>query len=392
MTRQQVSRWARRFVVTSASFLVLWQAALVVGVPRRTSVTLGLFGFVLHMVFGKAYSLVPSYFDRQLAVGWAPGVQYPLTTLGALGLAVAGVPGVPDVVGSLGAVLWTAGVVVFLGAVGWTIRDNPTGRETATGAANAEREPVDRVANGFVPVALVYLALGTYATLAGEVGLPVLVDGYRPRATHLLGAGTATLLVFALGFRLLPRFMVATPPRPLVYGVLPAGALAPLLLAVSLPTGTPFVAAAALQALAVVGYATTIGVLFHRSDRRRVGFYAVLVGALAGVLAVLLGLHFAASGPTTGLVTAHYRLTLLGFLGLTVVGVAFQFYPPAAAPGRTGSDRFALACIALLAGGLAIQVVSLAIPVPALEPVGAFASLLGALGYWWLLVSLFRSR
>ena len=81
MTREQVSRWARRYVLVSAGFLVGWQAALVAGVGRRASVTLGLFGFVLHMVFGKAYSLVPAYFDRELAFPRAPAVSLPVGTV-----------------------------------------------------------------------------------------------------------------------------------------------------------------------------------------------------------------------------------------------------------------------------------------------------------------------
>jgi len=393
MTREQVSRWARRYVVASASLLVLWQAALVAGVPRRTSVTLGLFGFVLHMVFGKAYSLVPSYFDRQLAVGWAPGVQFPLTVLGTLLLAAAPLTGIPTAPSATaGAVLWAAGVGVFVGALAWTIRGNPTGGETATGGVNQDRQGVDRFANAFVPVALAYLVLGTYATLATHTPLPVLVDGYPPRATHLLGAGTATLLVFALGFRLLPRFLVTDPPRNLVRIVLPAGAIAPLLLAISLPAGGLFPPAALLEATAVVGFAIAYIVLFRRAERRRVGFYGVLLGSIAGSAAVLFGLHFATAGPTPALVTAHYRLTLLGFLGLSIVGVAFQFYPPNAGTFPVANDRTGFAAIGGLAAGLLLQVGGLGATIPAVATLGAVVSTAGSLCYWYLLVQLFRER
>lgn len=393
MTTAQVSRWARRYVVASASFLVGWQAAILLGLPRRTVVALGLYGFVLHVVFGKAYSLVPVYFDRQLAWGWAPGLQFPFTVLGTLGLAVAPLAGVPSrPSASVGAVLWTLGVAVFVAALGWTIRDNPTGRETATGGVNQDRESVDRFANAFVPIVLAYLVLGTYTTLAANTALPPLVDGYAPRATHLLGAGTATLLVFAIGFRLLPRFLVATPPRTAVRLVLPTGAVAPLALAISLPGGRLFPIAALLQATAVVGFAIAVAWLYQRSDRRRVGFYGVLAGALFGVLGVLLGLHFAFDSPTAPLVTAHYRLTLLGFLGLTIVGIAFQFYPPNAGTFRGANDRTAGVAIGALGTGLALQVVGLAARLAVVELVGALLCLVGALGYWYLLVGLFRER
>ena len=393
MSREQVSRWARRYVVASASFLVLWQAGLLLAIPRRTSVTLGLFGFVLHMVFGKAYSLVPSYFDRQLTWGWAPGVQFPLTTLGTVGLATAPLSGVPtDPFATAGAVLWALGVAIFLAALLWTIRSNLTGSETATGGVNEERQPVDRFANAFVPVALAYLALGTYATLAAQTGLPALVDGYAPRATHLLGAGTATLLVFAIGFRLLPRFMVATPSRWLVQVVLPSGAIAPLLLAISLPSGPLFPVAALLQAVAIAGFAIAVGRMYRVSDRRRVGFYAVLAGAGFGVLGVLLGLHFAFTGQTADLVTVHYRVNLLGFLGLTIVGVAFQFYPPNAGTFPGATDRTARGVILGLVTGLGLQVVGVVTAATVVHHIGAILALGGALGYAYLLVRLFRER
>jgi hypothetical protein len=82
MTAASVSKWARWFVIASVSFLVVWQLAALAGVPRRTEVVLGVYGFVLHMVFGKAYSLLPAYFDRSLSPTWGPGVHLPATVAG----------------------------------------------------------------------------------------------------------------------------------------------------------------------------------------------------------------------------------------------------------------------------------------------------------------------
>ncbi|WP_248910265.1 hypothetical protein [Halocatena marina] len=79
---ETVSRWARRYVIVSALFLILWQGAALVGISRQTEVLLGVFGFVLHTIFGKAYSLIPSYFNRQLTIVPAPMVQFPLTVVG----------------------------------------------------------------------------------------------------------------------------------------------------------------------------------------------------------------------------------------------------------------------------------------------------------------------
>jgi len=395
---ERSSRWARRFVLAGAAFLLVWQAGELAGVARRTGVTLGLLGFVFHTVFGKAYSLVPTYFDRDLATTRLMPAQLGLSIAGTALLAVAGefpdaaVASVGVSAGAAGAVLWAGGVAVFLGTIGWTVRDNLSGAETGTGEHNADRRAVDRLANLFVPVALLYLGIGSYALLAAETGVPTLVDGYPPRATHLLAAGSGALLVFAVGFRLLPRFLVAAPPRPLVALVLPTGALGPALLAVDLPAGRWFRAGAALQALAVGGFAVAFWVLYARSDRRRVGFYGVLVATVAGLLAVALGLAFAVDAPTADLVSAHRRLTVLGFLGLTIVGVSYQFYPPGVGTFPGAGGRTALVAIALLFGGLLVETGGLAADVGLVTLAGRAAGVAGAATHLFLLAGLFRER
>jgi hypothetical protein len=293
MAADAVTRWARRFLAASAAFLVAWQVAALAGLPRATGVTLAVHGFVLHAVFGKAYSLVPSYFDRTLAVPRAPAIHLSLSALGAVGLAVGPLAGVPDPIGTAGATLWVGGVAAFVGSLAWTVRDNPTGRETGTGGPNAHREPIDRYANAFVPVALAYLLVGSYATLATRAGGPWPGSlGAAPTA-HLLAAGVATLTVFAVGFRLFPRFLVAAPTRALVAVVLPAGALGPATLAGSFYGGTWFRVGALLEAVAVLGFGAAYAALFARSERRRVGLYGPLVGVACGAAGVALGLHFA---------------------------------------------------------------------------------------------------
>lgn len=387
-----VSRWARRYVGVAVASLLAWQVGLLVGVPRGTEVALGLYGFVLHVVFGKAYSLVPSYFDRELAEPRAAVVQLPLTAVGVACLALAPLSGAPDWLDAAGAVLWAAGVAVFVGALAWTVRDNLTGAETGTGGPNAHRAGVDRAANAVVPVALAYLLLGSYGTLALAGLVPPVFDGYPPRVTHLLGTGTATLLVFGLGARLLPRFLVTEPPKPLVAVALPAGAVGPLLLAATLPAGDWFHLAAAVEAVAVVGYAALVGALFVRSDRRRTALYGVVLGAAGGVAAVTLGSWFAFVGLDAALIEAHRRVTLLGFLGLTVVGVSLQFYPPNVGRWPGCDDRTALAAMGLLAAGVAVQATGVALVAGAVELVGVGLALAGALAYGYLLAGAFATR
>lgn len=392
MTATTVSRWTRRYVIVSALFLVFWQSAALVGLPQQTEVLLGIYGFVLHMIFGKAYSLIPSYFNRQLTPDPAPMIQFPLTVVGTSCLIGASLMGGPDWIGAVGAILWGIGVAVFLSALLWTIRENLTGRETATGQSNVDRRPIDRLANGFIPVALLYLLAGSYETVAIYGGLPTLFDGYFPRVAHLLTAGTAALLIFALGFRLLPRFLVASPPRSLVTVVLPAGAFGPVLLASYLYGGRWFQLGAIIETIAVIGYALTYGILFMRSERRRVGFYGVLAGAGSGVLGVSLGISFAFGQPTSSLVHAHFRLNVLGFLGLTIIGIAYQFYPPAIGTLRGASYRTARVSIATIAGGLLFQVIGFIGQVPFVIQVGELLTFIGTLMYAYLLIAVFQTR
>lgn len=388
---RSVSRWERGFVVASTICLIVWQLAVLVGVPRRSSVTLGLFGFVFHMVFGKAYSLIPSYFDRELAVSQAPALHLPLAVVGTAMLAVAPLT---DRLASVGAVLWTTGIGIFLGTIGWTIRDNLTGRETGTGDHNADRRSVDRLANAVVPIALAYLAAGTYGLLATHLSLPTGFDGSVPQLSHLLTAGTAGLLIFGVGFRLLPRFLGTAPPEWLVGLVLSTGVLGPGLIAAGLSSGRLLLVGALFETVALTGFAAGFGWLFYRSERRRIGFYGVLGGSLAGLGLVGLGGWFALApgNRSTLLVTAHYRLAILGFLGLTIVGVAFQFYPPGIARFPAAGDRFAAGVLVALAGGLAIEVSGYLIDTENLMIVGQTLGVAGAIGYAYLLLGLFFQR
>ncbi|GGK70484.1 hypothetical protein [Haloarcula sebkhae] len=384
MRPERVSRW---FVTVSALFFVGFHAAMAAAAPRRIVVTLGLYGFVLHVLFGKAYALVPSYFDRDLAWERGPAVQFPLSALGTTGLALA--PLGPPWLRPVGTTLWAGGVAVFLGTLGWTIRDNVTGAATGTGGANTHREPVDRTANVAVPVALGYLALAAGGALAIAAGFgPVLPQ----QLSHLLAAGTAALFVFGVGFRLFPRFLVAEVPRPVVAVVVAAGAVGPALLGFGLFDRRLLLAGGIVEAIAVVGFALSYVVLFRRSERHRVGFYAVLVAVVAGVVGIGLGLTLAVTGRSPALVSAHYRAMLAGFLGLTVVGAAFQFYPPAVGVWPYANNRTALVTIGLLGGGIGIQLLGLISRFGWIISVGTAAGALGALLYTYLLLAAFARR
>ena len=390
MSAPQVSQWSRRFVAAGALWFVAFAAAALLGLGRRPEVVLALYGFVLHTVFGKSYALVPSYFDRSLSVPRAPAVQFPLSTVGVGALAVGTLTGVPNGVSTVGTVSWFLGVLVWIGALGWTVRDNLTGAETGTGEHQAERRPIDRAANAAVPLVALSVLAGSYELLAAAVGLPTLLGGATPRISHLLGAGGATLLVVAVGCRLFPRFLVAHPPRALVAVAVPACAIGPTLLAAGLYDGTLLAVAAGIEGTGIVGFALLYAVLYARSDRDRVGLTIALLGVLAGVAVVALAAHLVFAGRSTAVIRLHYRIALAGFLGLVIVGAAVQFYPPTVGTWPGSSDRTALAVVGLIAGGLVAQIAGLAVA-PA-TAVGEVAVLAGTGGYAYLLGSAFVAR
>lgn len=389
-TGATLSRWTRRFVVTGIAWFVCWQFAVATGGGRRVAVVLGLYGFVFHVLFGKAYALVPAYFDRELAVPRAPAVHLPLATGGTAAMAL-------DAYGfrawgDAGALAWAVGCLVFVAAIAWSVRDNVTGGETGTADSKAEFRGTDRVANGFVPVGLGYLLAGALLPVADSAGLAVPVGRGGPPVTHLLAAGGVALLLFAVGFRLLPRFLVVRPRLPVVGVVLTAGSVGPLMLVASFGGGWPFRVGAALEAVALVGFAGAYLDLFARSDRRRVGLYVVGAAAVAGAGLAVLGLALAFHGSDAAVAEAHARIALLGFLGLAIVGVSYQFYPPGVASVPGIDDRTAGAAAALLAVGLVVEVGGLlADHAPAVDA-GRWVAVLGALCYAVVLVAVFAAR
>lgn len=384
------------FLAVGLAAFVAWQAAVLAGLGRRVAVALGLLGFVLHVVFAKGYTLVPSYFARRLQFERLPYVHLACSASGTVALALAAAGVRRPTLGAAGGALWLAGVVLFVGMLAWTLRGNPTGRETGTGDARAAWRPVDRVANLAAPVALAYLLAGSYALAAPHLGLPTVFDGYPPRATHLLAAGGAAVLVVAVGFRLFGRLLGVRPPLVAALVVVPAAALGPVLVAATLPAGPWFPVAAAVEAVGVVGFAATYLWLFWRSSMRRAGHVAVALACLAGVAGVALGVHAAVAGPTGGTLAAHARLNLLGFLGLTVVGATYLFYPPTSAQFVGGSERTAFAAVALLAGGLAVEAGAHAVGpaglTTALVTAGRAVAFLGALGYAGLVGGMLRQQ
>lgn len=407
MFRYAVGRWSRAFTAASLAFLVLWRTAAAASglastdlfppwaasvspsVPHRSVVTLAVLGFVCHLVFGKAYLLVPSYYQRVHPPSRVPGVHLALTGAGALLLAAGPLAGVPDAAADWGALAWAAGVAAFLGSLARSLR----GALAATGLLGDAATASERAAMAVLPVPFAYLAAGAYGTVALHWPVPLAAAATPARVTHLYAAGLAALLVFALGVRLLPRFLDAEPTPLLTVPTLAAGAVGPGLLAASLWEGALFRVAAALETVAVTGFALQTAVVCARSDRRTVGLYGVLAGALVGVAGVVTAAGVAAGWVSPALVAAHASLALGGFLAVTALGFLVQFYPPAGGEGSTGANALTGAMLAAFGGGVALEAVGSVAAGPGGGEVaagGTLVSLAGAVGIAGLVATRLR--
>ncbi len=387
-----MERASRLYVTTGATFFVAWTLAAVLGAPARTQTVLAVMGFVLHVAFGKSMTLVPSYFESELRYPGAPFLQYPLTAGGAALLAWSSAGSGREVFAATAAAMWLSGVLVFAASLLSSVAGGYLRRETGTAESKQELRKVDLAANLFAPFAFVYLVLGSYEVLALDTGLPPVFDGYPPAAYHLLAAGFAAMLVFSVGFRLLPRLMKGRPSVLSVAPVLAAGALAPPLVSLGF-TREPFLQiGGALLAFAVAGFAAVVLRIYLKSDSSRVGADAVAVAAVAGVTGVSIGLYMAFYGVDTALLRLHYRFNLAGFLGLTIVGVAYHLYPPAVSRLPYAGDRAARFSVASVAGGLVLEAVGGLTDVSAASKLGEAAVLAGSLVFLYLVVGVMTSR
>ncbi len=354
MAQRDIGKRSRRYFLLGVVFLVLWGIGLRFSWNEGVITILGVFGFVLHFIFGKAYTLIPTYFERDLAYPPVLSIQLPFTVFGVVFLSMSMADPDFPLWGYLGASLWFIGVSIFVGHILFTIRDNLSGADTGTSESKMELSRIDRVSNAFIPIALLYLFIGSVGMLGVKDVIPFpSVFGF-PGVIHLTAAGTAALMVFAIGFRLLPRFMATRPPGYSVYLVLPPAAIAPLILSLEIPGGDYLWIGGLLETGAVVIYSIAVLWMFRETDRDRVGFYGVVGGGLMGVVALMIALHFSLGVPV-GLLYLHPRVNVLGFLGLTIFGVMYQFYPPKVGGFPGARDSYAFISMALVFIGLFIE-------------------------------------
>lgn len=377
-------RWTRRFAIVSGGSFVAYLLTLLVDGGRRPAVLFGLYGFVLPMIFGMGYLLLPPYVGRTLVDARLAGVHFVLASLG-VGLLVVG--WLRDGVGTLftvGAICWALGVATFVGSLLATVGPVLAADPAAAFRFGDRPQRSTRLATAMLPVAIGYLLVGTVALLATT---PVLEAGSVAPAqgSHYYAVGFGALLVFALGARLLIGFYHVTPPRALVRTTLLSGALAPIGLGTFLRREPWFSLGAIAAGIAMTGYLILVAFVAIETDRSRVELAGILCGALAGAVAVAVAASLAFDAGLPRAVTLHWTFVLGGFFPLTIVGYAFQFFPVTSGrfPGATA--RGVAATIGLLTAGVSAQGLGIGWRLGSVRTVGIALSLLGAFGYLYLL-------
>lgn len=385
-----ISQWTHRFAVLSALAMIGLQGLLIGNPPVRLIATAGLFGAVFPMIFGMGYLLFPSYVGETLSTAWAPGIHF-LLAVGGGGLLIATRRGLLDSPAQLlGAILWAAGVAVFLGTIGWSIApaaELPT--DLKAGVRNRAQRS-SRLGLLAVPIAMGYLILGTVALLARAVRGGGYFDVSAPAVIHLFGTGVVVLLILALGLKLLVGFLHVTPPHSLSWVALSCGAVAPAILAGSFYRPPLFLVGAGLEGVAVISYAVLIAVVGLRADRRRTGFVGLAIGAIAGVTAVGIAIANALDLGWAPGIRAHVVLVINGFILSTIIGYAYQFFPVPNGQFWGASDRTATGTILLFGLGTALVVTGDTAELDIVSVLGVILTIGGTGGYAYLLIQRFR--
>ncbi|MFC6766195.1 hypothetical protein [Natrinema soli] len=380
-----VSRWTHAFAVASALGMVGLQATYLLDWPLRAIGLFGLLGAVLPMTFGMAYLLLPAYVGTTLATHRLPGVHLVVSYAGAAVLVAGQLTTLPRLLVVAGTTLWSLGVGCFLGALGKTI--GPALRANPSVVIRSRDRPQrsTRAATATVPLAILYLAIGTIALLARASSAPAIPGTTIPGVVHFYAVGFAAVLIISLGARLLVGFFHVVPPRPLTWGALGGSVVAPALIAGGFWTWPLFQVGAVVLAFGVLCYLGMVAVVAVRTDRRRIGLVGVLSGAFAGAGGVLVAATVAIDGGAAWPIEAHVPLVLDGFLLLTIIGYAYEFFPIGTGQFTGASDRVGLAAIVILGGGVLLRAVAPPLSVPLVGDIGAALGIVGTSVYAYVL-------
>jgi len=380
-----VSRWTHAFTVASALGMVGLQATYLLDWPIRAIGLFGLLGAVLPMTFGMAYLLLPAYVGTTLATPRLPGVHFVVSYAGAAVLVTGQLTTLPRLLVVAGATLWSIGVACFLAALGTTVVPVLQADPSVVIRSRDRPQRSTRVATATVPLAILYLAVGTIALLAKWFDIPAVPGASIPGIVHYYAVGFAVLLIVSLGARLLVGFFHVVPPRPLTWGALGGGVVAPAFIAGGFWVWPLFQVGAVVLAFGVLCYLGMVAAVVARTERRRVGLVGILAGAFAGAGGVLVAVTVAIGGGAAWLIEAHVPLVLDGFLLLTIIGYAYEFFPIGMGQFTGASDRVALSTIAALGIGVVLRAVAPPLGAPLIGVVGVALSIVGTSVYAYVL-------
>lgn len=385
-----VSRWTRRFTVGSAISMIMLQAVFLFDASYRVVTIVGLFGAVLPMVFGMAYLLVPSYVGRTLATNRLPGVHFTVAYVGTGLFASHELFELDGVILTVGIILWGIGVALFIGSLLWSIAPAVRTPQKPVGLSGTQSRRTRQLAKMAIPVAVVYLVIGTVALLSIGLDVPMPVNASLPIVVHFYATGFVALLIFALGIHLMAGFFEVSVPEPLAYLLLFSGGIAPGVLAIHFYHPPWFIVGAGLEFIAMLTYGSIVAVVVTRTDRRRVGIYGIGFGALAGVVSVGVAFGILVGFSKYSTFDIHVVGVLNGFLLLTIIGYAYQFFPVTNSQCWGATDRFAATTIFLLGTGTGVRLLSIGVETSWLRTMGVGLALFGIIGYAYLMIQRFR--
>lgn len=289
------------------------------------------FGFIGLMIFGMAQHFVPLYSGRNL---WNARFAFAQVTVAILGVLLL-LPG--PAWEPFGFGLWLLACVMFVVLIVNTIRSEKL--PTRPAGRHAEYLLMDRLGIPMTSVAVLYLiaaSVGFLLQSPSDAPLLPAAQAYYYSWLHLYNLGFIALMVFGVGFHLLPRFLDAVPNLRVAKAItalaLPGAAAVALTMPFLDVPSLEFVFAifAVLEAAAAALFALLVLDLFRRSRGRRP---ASMFNAAAGlwlILGVTFGSLFGLFPALTGTewVVAHGWINFFGFAGFEIFGITHEVLPP----------------------------------------------------------------
>lgn len=351
------------------------------------------------MIMGMAQQFIPLYSGRELWSGRGALLQVSVSIAGVVLLLI------HPLLAPLGLALWLLGTLLFILWIGMTLRSQklpvrPQGKRPEFRRMDVYAIPMTSSAVFY----LVAASVGFLLASPSDAPLVPFAAAHWFSFFHLYTLGFIVLMVFGVGFHLLPRFLDAVPRLGLAKAITVMALPGPAMVALTMPfldvPSVEFVFAifAVFEALAAALFAFLVLDLWRRSEHRRP---ASTFNAMAGlwlILGVTFGSLFGVM-PSLSLewVPAHGWINLFGFAGLEILGVTHEVLPPFTSMGLKVSRTTTHTDLVLANLGLTLVVLSYAASIAGFLTVGSFVAVAGfavllllvAIYAWGTLYSLF---